>query len=188
MSEFIQAPPIAENFIKTLRKFGYTMQSAIADIIDNSISASAKNINIIYLPNSKWLSIIDDGNGMTKNELISAMTQDYGQDASVLRIDGGMARNNWMAQYLSNMTALEVQRPTLIETTALGAARLAGLQAGLYGSLKPSNSESAGADHFTPTLDSENRHQRMMSWERAVKSVLQYAQKDSWHESTAGTV
>lgn len=74
MSEFIQAPPIAENFIKTLRKFGYTMQSAIADIIDNSISASAKNINIIYLPNSKWLSIIDDGNGMTKNELISAMT------------------------------------------------------------------------------------------------------------------
>ena len=112
-------------------------------------------------------------------ELISAMTQDYGQNASVLRIDGGMARNNWMAQYLSDMTALEVQRPTLIETTALGATRLAGLQAGLYGSLKPSNSESAGADHFTPTLDSENRHQRMMSWERAVKSVLQYAQKDS---------
>ena len=74
MSEFIQAPPIAENFIKTLRKFGYTMQSAIADIIDNSIGASAKNINIFYLPNSNWLSIIDDGNGMTKNELISAMT------------------------------------------------------------------------------------------------------------------
>ena len=112
-------------------------------------------------------------------ELISAMTQDYGQNASVLRIDGGMARNNWMAQYLSDMTALEVQRPTLIETTALGAARLAGLQAGLYGSLKPSNSESADADHFTPTLDSENRRQRMVSWERAVKSVLQYAQKDS---------
>ena len=112
-------------------------------------------------------------------ELISAMTQDSGQNASVLRIDGGMARNNWMAQYLSDMTALEVQRPTLIETTALGAARLAGLQAGLHGSLKPSNSESADADHFTPTLDSENRRQRMMSWERAVKSVLQYAQKDS---------
>ena len=47
MSEFIEAPPIAENFIKTLRKFGYTMQSAIADIIDNSISASSKNINIL---------------------------------------------------------------------------------------------------------------------------------------------
>ena len=71
MSEFIKAPPIAENFIKTLRKFGYTMQSAIADIIDNSISASAKNINILYLPNSSWLSIIDDGNGMTKRTHIS---------------------------------------------------------------------------------------------------------------------
>jgi glycerol kinase len=121
-------------------------------------------------------------------ELISAMTQDYGHNASVLRIDGGMARNNWMAQYLSDMTALEVQRPTLIETTALGAARLAGLQTGLYGSLKQSNSKSTGADYFAPTLDSENRRQRMMSWERAVKSVLHYAQRDSSHESTAATI
>ena len=69
MSEFIKAPPIAENFIKTLRKFGYTMQSAIADIIDNSISASAKNINILYLPNSSWLSIIDDGNGINVEKI-----------------------------------------------------------------------------------------------------------------------
>ena len=74
MNNFIEAPPIAKNFIKTLRKFGYTMETAIADIIDNSIGASAKKLEIIFLPGEKWLSVKDDGKGMTQKELIVAMT------------------------------------------------------------------------------------------------------------------
>jgi hypothetical protein len=91
MAKVVNAPPIAKNFIKTLRKFGYTMESAVSDIIDNSISAKAKTIRITYLPQSDWLSIIDDGKGMSKDELIIAMTPGS-SDPDLEREDGDLGR------------------------------------------------------------------------------------------------
>lgn len=71
----IQLLPKASSLIESLRDIGYSFESAIADIIDNSITANAKNIKIYFDFYSKKLSIaiIDDGIGMTENELIEAM-------------------------------------------------------------------------------------------------------------------
>lgn len=71
-----ETPPKAGAMINTFRAFGYNLQTAVADILDNSISAKAENIWIQYEWNGEksWVSITDDGQGMDKDELIAAMT------------------------------------------------------------------------------------------------------------------
>jgi len=71
-----ETPPKAGAMINTFRAFGYNLQTAIADIIDNSISANAENVWIQYewQGEKSWVAISDDGNGMDKSELVSAMT------------------------------------------------------------------------------------------------------------------
>jgi hypothetical protein len=71
-----ETPPKASAMINTFRAFGYNLQTAIADIIDNSISAKAENVwvNYEWKGSESWVSIIDDGVGMDIETLISAMT------------------------------------------------------------------------------------------------------------------
>jgi len=71
-----ETPPKASAMINTFRAFGYNLQTAIADIIDNSISAKAENVWINYEWNGKnsWVTIIDDGEGMDRDTLVDAMT------------------------------------------------------------------------------------------------------------------
>ena len=64
-------------------------------------------------------------------DLMDAAKSD-GVDAQTLRVDGGMVMNNWLMQFLADILQLPVERPAVMETTALGAAYLAGLQAGIY--------------------------------------------------------
>jgi signal transduction histidine kinase len=67
-------PPNVGNFVKSLRDIGYTLEIAIADILDNSISANAKHIQIYAIEKPDMIfCILDDGNGMAENELIEAM-------------------------------------------------------------------------------------------------------------------
>lgn len=75
MSDYINVPPSPAALIQSLRDIGYSIQTAIADIIDNSITAYSTNIQIRFSWNSgdSWLAIIDDGNGMTYEELVNAM-------------------------------------------------------------------------------------------------------------------
>jgi len=75
MSNYIDVPPSPASLIQALRDIGYSIQTAIADIIDNSITANSKNIQIRFSWNSgdSWLAIIDDGDGMTYEELENAM-------------------------------------------------------------------------------------------------------------------
>ncbi|MEO6718384.1 MAG: glycerol kinase [Novosphingobium sp.] len=86
-----------------------------------------------------------------------------------LRIDGGMSANDWIAQDLADMLDLPVERPDFVETTALGAAMLAGLGAGLFASLD----EAAGAmrgkvSHFSAELPEDRRQQRLGAWRAAL--------------------
>ena len=67
--DIIDASPRASSHIKTLQKIGYSFNSAISDIIDNSITAEAKNININFNFDSANISILDDGYGMSAEEL-----------------------------------------------------------------------------------------------------------------------
>ena len=92
--------------------------------------------------------------------------------APVLRVDGGMVASDWAMQFLADMLAAPVDRPSALETTALGAAYLAGLQAGLC----PAPAEFAQswrAEHrFTPAMPQAERDRRYAGWRTALDRTL----------------
>jgi glycerol kinase len=89
-----------------------------------------------------------------------------------LKIDGGMAANGWMAQDLADVLAVPVERPRFVETTALGAAMLAGLGCGLFASLADAASMRGAVERFEPAMAEEVRDARLAAWQRAVEGVL----------------
>ena len=95
-----------------------------------------------------------------------------GADWAELRIDGGMVTNDWMAQDLADMLAIDVERPAFVETTALGAAMLAAVGCGLYHSLEEAAKMRGGVTRFVPTLDPSAREIRLAGWADALSSVL----------------
>ena len=106
------------------------------------------------------------------HDLKTAFAAD-GADWAELRIDGGMVANDWMAQDLADMLAIDVERPAFIETTALGAAMLAATGAGLYPSLEDAAVMRGGVTRFTPQLSGETRQTRLAGWADALARVLQ---------------
>ncbi|WP_267349536.1 glycerol kinase [Sphingomonas sp. GM_Shp_2] len=104
------------------------------------------------------------------HDLKTAFAAD-GQDWHRLRIDGGMVANDWMAQDLADMLALEVERPHFAETTALGAAMLAGVGIGLFGSLEEAAAMRGATTTFRPSLDASTRAARLAGWADAVRRV-----------------
>ena len=89
-----------------------------------------------------------------------------------LKVDGGMAANDWLVQDLADMLDLAVERPAFVETTALGAAMLAGLGSGLFGSLEDAAAMRGAVDEFRPRMAPRTRSDRLQSWSRAVARVL----------------
>ena len=109
-------------------------------------------------------------------ELLGAMAEDSGQSPALLRIDGGMARNDWLARFLADISDTLVERPALLETTALGAARLAGLQSGVFSSLDELGGLWRVERTFTPQMDESQRQTLLNTWRRAVASAVLFAQ------------
>lgn len=105
------------------------------------------------------------------HDLFKAMAED-GVTPTSLRVDGGMVHNSWMVQHLSSVLNIPVDRPKVLETTALGAAYLAGLQAGLYKSLQDVQENWQGEKHFKPKMDDEARKGLLKGWNKAVGKVL----------------
>ena len=89
-----------------------------------------------------------------------------------LRVDGGMANNDWMLQFLTDLLDVEVQRPTLVETTALGAAYLAGLQAGIFSSLQDITERWQCQAKFKPNWDDAQRQSHQQLWQQSIAKVL----------------
>jgi glycerol kinase len=108
-------------------------------------------------------------------DLLECMQRDGVNESGTLRVDGGMAANNWLCQFLADMVTRPVQRPLCIETTALGAAFLAGLQIGLYQSLSEISQLWQAAAIFTPQLDSVWREHLYDDWKKAVARVLTHS-------------
>jgi glycerol kinase len=104
-------------------------------------------------------------------DLLCAMEAD-GQELKSLRVDGGMVANDWVMQFLADILDATVERPQVIETTALGAAYLAGLQAGVYGSLAELGQSWNCERRFTPALDDAKRQALYQGWLEAVKRVM----------------
>ena len=90
-----------------------------------------------------------------------------------LKIDGGMSANDWMAQDLADVLALPVERPAFVETTALGAAMLAGVGCGLFPALPAAAAAMRGGVHkFAPAMDQETRWGRIEGWHKALAGVI----------------
>ncbi len=107
-------------------------------------------------------------------DILRAMEFD-GSAINRLRVDGGMARNSWLCQFLSDVLALPVDRPTNTETTALGAAYLAGLHAGVFPSLE-SISASWNCDQiFDPAMGNDERSKLLARWRQAVGLVADFS-------------
>jgi glycerol kinase len=105
------------------------------------------------------------------HDLMAAFAAD-GAAWECLKIDGGMSANDWLAQDLADMLALEVERPDFVETTALGAAMLAGVGAGLFGSLEEAAAMRGAVRRFEPAMAEAVRSGRLAGWKKAVAAVL----------------
>ncbi|HMI39996.1 MAG TPA: glycerol kinase [Sphingomicrobium sp.] len=104
-------------------------------------------------------------------ELRRAFAAD-GVDWSHLRIDGAMAANDFLAQDLADLLDMQVERPANVETTALGAAMLAGLGCGMFSSLEEAAAARGELTKFSPAMDEPIRSQRIVRWDRATQAVL----------------
>ena len=107
-------------------------------------------------------------------DLMIAMAADRGTPIGRLRVDGGMAGNAWLLQTLADVVGVAVERPRIIETTALGAAYLAGLQAGVFRSLDDVRERWARAAEFTPRMPEPERDRLVRTWESAVARTLEH--------------
>jgi glycerol kinase len=105
-------------------------------------------------------------------DLMQAMASDGAAKPIALRVDGGMARNDWLMQMLADILDVTVERPKVTETTALGAAYLAGLSAGLYPSTEAIAKQWQRDRAFTPRLSSDAREAMYAGWQGAVARVL----------------
>ena len=106
-------------------------------------------------------------------DLLEAMHVDWSASANtVLRVDGGMANSDWTMQCLSNILGAPVDRPAMVETTALGAAWLAGMQAGLYPDMDGFAAMWRLDQRFTPHMSTEDRDRSYAQWTKAIAATL----------------
>lgn len=110
------------------------------------------------------------------HDLQTAFAAD-GAPWACLRIDGGMVANDWMAQDLADMLDLEVERPAFAETTALGAAMLAGVGCGWFDGLEAAAAMRGDTARFRPAIAADVREKRLEGWSFAVQAVVAAAQR-----------
>ena len=107
-------------------------------------------------------------------DLIAAMEADRGATIDRLRVDGGMVGNAWLLQALADIVGVTVERPRNAETTALGAAYLAGLQAGVFRSVDDIGERWARDAECTPRMPDRERERLIRGWESAVARTLEH--------------
>ena len=111
--------------------------------------------------------------GYQTRDLLEAMRSDWGAGADgILRVDGGMTASDWAMQFLSDILGAPVDRPVVTETTALGAAYLAGLKAGICPAPAEFQKSWALERRFSPTMDAATRDAKYARWGRAVAATM----------------
>ena len=106
------------------------------------------------------------------HDLIEAMRRDFVGEATVMRVDGGMAASDWAMQRLADIIAAPVDRPSITETTALGAAWLAGMAAGVWPDKEGFAASWQRDRRFEPQMEDAERRRRLASWSDAVARTL----------------
>jgi len=107
-------------------------------------------------------------------DLQQAMASD-GICSSKVLVDGGMVANDWLCQFLSDILQVDIERPENMETTAIGAAYLAGLKLGLYRNLDDIAAHKKIEKRFTPRIDKNVRQKLLSKWQKAVESTLAFS-------------
>jgi glycerol kinase len=113
--------------------------------------------------------------GYQTRDLLDAMRADLGADwqgGTVIRVDGGMSASDWTMQFLADILAAPVDRPSVLETTALGAGYLAGLTAGLYPDAETFAAGWTAERRFEPAMPAAERERKYCGWQRAVARTL----------------
>jgi glycerol kinase len=110
--------------------------------------------------------------GFQTRDLLEAMKADAGEAGGVLRVDGGMTVSDWTMQFLSDIIGAPVDRPEVKETTALGAAWLAGMRAGVYPDQAGFSKTWALENRFEPAMDQSDRDARYARWKKAVAATM----------------
>ena len=109
---------------------------------------------------------------MARSRHLAAAFAADGTRWAELRIDGGMSANDWLAQDIADLVDLPVVRPDFVETTALGAAMLAAVGAGLHASLEDACAAMIGGTRrFEPVMAQDTREARVAAWNKALASV-----------------
>src|SRR5260370_34747465 len=101
-------------------------------------------------------------------DVLEAMTADSGVHVTTLRVDGGAVVNNLLMQFQADILGVPVQRPTVAETTALGAAYLAGIATGFWGSAEEVAEHWAINRTFEPKMGADEREDLYANWKRTV--------------------
>ena len=112
------------------------------------------------------------------NDVLQAMKADSGIELAALKVDGGASANNYLMQTQADLIDAPVQRPRCVETTAMGAAYLAGLAVGYWASKEDVIKNWAIDRTFEPAIPAEERETRVKQWKKAVKSAYGWAKED----------
>jgi len=105
-------------------------------------------------------------------DLLETTRHDWGGQVTALHADGGAAANDFLCQFQADLLGLPVNRPQILETTAAGAAYLAGLATGFWDGLDAVTALRRTERTFTPQQDDAWRAERMAAWRQAVRRVL----------------
>jgi glycerol kinase len=111
-------------------------------------------------------------------DVLKAMQEDSGITLSALKVDGGACANNFLMQFQADVIDAPVLRPECVETTAMGAAYLAGLAVGYWGTKEDVVKNWKISKVFEPKMEKEARDQRIKGWNKAVKCSFGWAKED----------
>lgn len=111
-------------------------------------------------------------------DVIDAMRADAGIDIRALKVDGGASANNFLMQFQADMIDAPVNRPACIESTAMGAAYLAGLAVGYWSSKEDVIKNQMPGKLFTPSIDPKEREEKRKGWNKAVKYAYGWAKEN----------
>lgn len=109
-------------------------------------------------------------------DVLKAMEADSGISIKELRVDGGATANNTLMQFQCDMLNTKVVRPVVVETTAIGAAYLAGLAVGFWGSLDEIQAQWQMETVFSPSMSDTNRNERARGWQKAIGAAISWTE------------
>ena len=137
-------------------------------------NANARGVISGLTRDSDWKDIVRaviESVAYQSYDLFKAMNDD-GLKPKIIKVDGGMVANNWFSQFLSNILGIKVIRPNIQETTALGAAFMAGYYIGVFKSFSSISKNWKIDRRFSPKINKTSRFNLLKGWQQAIKRTL----------------